>query len=49
MTHADPGVLKVALLNVRQSPECQPWRALLHHFYDPFPTVLHYRDVAAGV
>lgn len=26
----------------RQSPEYQQWRALLHHFYDPFPTVQHY-------
>jgi heme-degrading monooxygenase HmoA len=27
----------------RQSPEYQEWRALLHHFYDPFPTVEHYQ------
>lgn len=26
----------------RPSPEYKQWRALLHHFYDPFPTVLHY-------
>ena len=26
----------------RGSPEYQQWRTLLHHFYDPFPTVLHY-------
>jgi heme-degrading monooxygenase HmoA len=26
----------------RGSPEYQRWRALLHHFYDPFPTVLHF-------
>ncbi|PSB59172.1 antibiotic biosynthesis monooxygenase family protein [Chamaesiphon polymorphus] len=29
----------------RQSPEYQQWRALLHHFYDPFPTVEHYEIV----
>ena len=29
----------------RQSPQYQQWRALLHHFYDPFPTVLHYSAV----
>jgi heme-degrading monooxygenase HmoA len=29
----------------RQSAEYQQWRALLHHFYDPFPTVLHYSTV----
>ncbi len=26
----------------RQSEGYQRWRRLLHHFYDPFPTVLHY-------
>ena len=26
----------------RQSPDYERWRALLHHFYDPFPTVEHY-------
>ena len=29
----------------RQSPEYEEWRALLHHFYDPFPTVQHYRRI----
>jgi heme-degrading monooxygenase HmoA len=26
----------------RGSPEYQRWKALLHRFYDPFPTVEHY-------
>lgn len=26
----------------RGSEEYQQWRALLHHFYDPFPVVEHY-------
>lgn len=26
----------------RGSSEYQEWKALLHHFYDPFPTVDHY-------
>lgn len=30
----------------RTSAEYQQWRALLHHFYDPFPTVLHYAAAA---
>jgi heme-degrading monooxygenase HmoA len=30
----------------RQSPQYQRWKQLLHHFYDPFPTVLHYTAVA---
>ena len=29
----------------RGSKEYQEWRALLHHFYDPFPTVEHYEKV----
>ena len=28
----------------RGSPEYQEWKALLHHFYDPFPEVEHYSD-----
>ena len=31
-------------IGFRQSPEYQRWRALLHHFYDPFPTVEHYGE-----
>jgi heme-degrading monooxygenase HmoA len=26
----------------RKSPEYDSWRRLLHHFYDPFPTVEHF-------
>jgi heme-degrading monooxygenase HmoA len=26
----------------RASPQYQEWKALLHHFYDPFPTVEHF-------
>ena len=29
----------------RGSEEYQEWRKLLHHFYDPFPTVEHYEVV----
>jgi heme-degrading monooxygenase HmoA len=29
----------------RQSPEYQEWRSLLHHFYEPFPTVEHYEQL----
>ena len=28
----------------RQSEQYQKWRELLHHFYDPFPTVEHYGE-----
>jgi heme-degrading monooxygenase HmoA len=30
----------------RGSPAYDRWKALLHHFYDPFPEVEHYRLVA---
>lgn len=29
----------------RGSAEYQEWRKLLHHFYDPFPTVEHYEAI----
>jgi heme-degrading monooxygenase HmoA len=32
----------------RGSPAYDEWRALLHHFYDPFPVVEHFTQVAAG-
>jgi heme-degrading monooxygenase HmoA len=32
----------------RKSPQYPQWKKLLHHFYDPFPTVLHYAQVPVG-
>ena len=32
-------------IGFRQSAEYQQWKALLHHFYDPFPTVEHYERI----
>ena len=32
-------------IGFRESTEYQEWRALLHHFYDPFPTVEHFTPV----
>ncbi|MCF2151110.1 antibiotic biosynthesis monooxygenase [Desmonostoc muscorum LEGE 12446] len=29
----------------RGSAEYQEWKKLLHHFYDPFPTVEHFHEV----
>jgi heme-degrading monooxygenase HmoA len=29
----------------RKSTRYQEWRTLLHHFYEPFPTVLHYEPL----
>jgi len=37
--------LKDHTVGFRESKEYQQWRALLHHFYDPFPTVEHYEAV----
>jgi heme-degrading monooxygenase HmoA len=35
-------------LGFRGSPQYQEWKALLHHFYDPFPAVEHYEVVFAA-
>jgi len=32
-------------IGFRGSDEYQQWKALLHHFYNPFPTVEHYEDI----
>ena len=32
----------------RQSAEYHDWKALLHHFYDPFPTVEHYSTASTA-
>ncbi|MEH7413835.1 antibiotic biosynthesis monooxygenase [Neobacillus drentensis] len=29
----------------RESSEYQEWKRLLHHFYDPFPTVEHFDPI----
>jgi heme-degrading monooxygenase HmoA len=31
----------------RGSAQYEEWRRLLHHFYEPFPLVQHYRTVTA--
>lgn len=53
LEHEDHYMLLVRWVSVeaheegfRRSPQYQDWRRLLHHFYDPFPTVLHYEAVA---
>jgi len=32
-------------IGFRQSKEYQRWKDLLHHFYDPFPTVEHFKII----
>ena len=32
-------------IGFRESEEYQEWRALLHHFYEPFPEVEHYETI----
>ena len=32
-------------IGFRQSSEYQEWKKLLHHFYKPFPEVLHYKSI----
>jgi heme-degrading monooxygenase HmoA len=35
-------------IGFRGSPPYQDWKRLLHHFYDPFPTVEHYNQVCSS-
>ena len=37
--------LKSHTIGFRQSPQYEQWKTLLHHFYDPFPTVEHYAQI----
>jgi heme-degrading monooxygenase HmoA len=39
--------LEAHTVGFRGSPQYQEWKRLLHHFYDPFPTVEHYVPVSA--
>ena len=41
------GLTKLGI-SVWGSREYEQWRALLHHFYDPFPVVEHYSRVLAA-
>jgi heme-degrading monooxygenase HmoA len=34
--------LEAHTVGFRNSPQYQEWKQLLHHFYDPFPTVEHF-------
>ncbi len=37
--------LEAHTVGFRGSKEYQEWKALLHHFYEPFPTVEHFTKV----
>ncbi len=37
--------LEAHTIGFRTSPQYQEWKKLLHHFYNPFPTVEHYELV----
>jgi len=39
--------LEAHTVGFRGAPEYQEWKRLLHHFYDPFPTVEHYERVGS--
>lgn len=38
--------LEAHTVGFRESSQYQQWKSLLHHFYDPFPIVQHYQDIA---
>jgi heme-degrading monooxygenase HmoA len=37
--------LEAHTVGFRSSSEYQEWKQLLHHFYDPFPTVEHFNCI----
>ncbi len=37
--------LEAHTVGFRGSPLYRRWRELLHHFYEPFPTVIHFETV----
>jgi heme-degrading monooxygenase HmoA len=37
--------LEAHIEGFRKSPQYLEWKRLLHHYYDPFPTVEHYSCV----
>ncbi|MER3482794.1 MAG: antibiotic biosynthesis monooxygenase [Meiothermus sp.] len=37
--------LEAHTIGFRDSPQYQNWKQLLHHFYEPFPTVEHFETV----
>lgn len=39
------GTIEDHTIGFRGSPKYQEWRTLLHHFYEPFPTVEHFQQV----
>ena len=40
--------LEAHTVGFRTTERYKEWRALLHHFYDPFPVVEHYGDAAVS-
>jgi len=40
--------LEAHTVGFRGSPQYQEWKALLHHFYDPFPTVEHFELLSSN-
>ena len=40
--------LEAHTVGFRGAPEYQRWKALLHHFYQPFPSVEHYAPLFEG-
>ncbi len=52
LKHSDRYVLLVRwqtledhTVGFRQSPEYETWKSLLHHFYEPFPSVEHFEPI----
>ncbi len=37
--------LEAHTVTFRSSPKYKQWKQLLHHYYEPFPTVEHFEEV----
>lgn len=37
--------LEAHTVTFRSSPKYQQWKQLLHHYYEPFPTVEHFEEI----
>ncbi len=37
--------LEAHTVEFRSSPKYQQWKQLLHHYYEPFPTVEHFEEI----
>ncbi len=40
--------LEAHTIGFRESPQYEDWKKLLHHFYEPFPSVEHFEQISSS-